>query len=291
MKNKFKLLSDYQYVSSDKRIFLIKAGTIIEDYTFKTKGVDIKIDKEIVDVNPQLFQLLDWKTELLSHLKVSKIPQPAQVSKKLIPFIEDIILSTTSSSDNSDDKYNEIIELENSIKRRESRLNDNEDDINIRLKILEKREMTIKSELIDFDKRERDIRLKLSNIKDLENILAEKENELNKKERDVEFKVLESSTDIESKYSDIQTKINIDIENINRREIDIDSRAKEVTKLENILADKEAMLLDKERDITIKEEEMFVYGEEVNRINSEIEEWEELHWKFKRMGRKPPSCE
>lgn len=291
MKNKFKLISDYQYVSGDKRIFLIKAGTIIEDYTFKTKGVDIKIDKEIVDVNPQLFQLLDWKTELLSHLKVSKIAQPAQVSKKLIPFIEDILLSTTPISDNSDDKYNDILELENNIKRRESRVIDNEEDINIRTKALERRESTIKSELIEFDKKDDNLREKSIYLKELENKLSEREGELNKKERDVELKVLESNTDIDSKYSDIQDRINRDIENINNREKELEKRIKEVTNIENDLSKREAILVDKERDFNIKEEELTIYCEEVNRINSEIEEWEKLHWKFKRMGRKPPSCE
>jgi hypothetical protein len=38
MKIKHKLLSDYQYVSPDKKIFLIKSGTIIEEYFYKLKS-------------------------------------------------------------------------------------------------------------------------------------------------------------------------------------------------------------------------------------------------------------
>jgi hypothetical protein len=287
MKNKFKLLSDYQYVSSEKRIFLIKAGTIIEDYAFKTKGVDIKIDKEIVDVNPQLFQLLDWKTELLSHLKVSKIAQPSQVSKKLIPFIEDILLSTSNSSD---DKYNDILELENSIKRKELRLKDSEDDINIRLNILEKRELTFKDDIINFDKKDDILKEKLLELKELESKLSKKANDLNKMERGIELKALESSTDIESKYLDIQVSINNDIENINKREKEINKKTKELTKIEIDLSKREEIIIDRERELNIKEEELFIYREEINRISSEIEEWENLHWKFKGI-RKPPSCE
>ena len=38
MKIKHKLLSDYQYITNDKKIFLIKSGTIIEEYLYKLKG-------------------------------------------------------------------------------------------------------------------------------------------------------------------------------------------------------------------------------------------------------------
>jgi DNA-directed RNA polymerase subunit beta len=41
MKIKHKLLSDYQYITPDKKIFLIKSGTIIEEYQYKLKGENI----------------------------------------------------------------------------------------------------------------------------------------------------------------------------------------------------------------------------------------------------------
>ena len=61
MKIKHKLLADYQYVSEDKKIFLIKSGSILEDYVHSLKGEKIKIDRELVENNPDLFQLIDFQ--------------------------------------------------------------------------------------------------------------------------------------------------------------------------------------------------------------------------------------
>lgn len=100
MNLKHKLLSDYQFISDDKKITIIKSGTIIENYTCDK----IVLDKVVVDSNPQYFEVFDWKSELILFMKKSKIPQPAILSKKLIPFINEII----KSSDREDSK--EILE-------------------------------------------------------------------------------------------------------------------------------------------------------------------------------------
>lgn len=291
MKTKFKLLLDYQYVSSDKKIFLIKSGTIIEDYIFKTKGAEIKIDKEIVDVNPQIFQLLDWKNELLSHLKLSKIAQPAQVIKKLIPFIEDILLASSTNTFDVSDKYNDILELENSINRRNAKLNDDKSEIELRLSILDKREKDIKSELKEIDKKDDILRDKLSSLKIFESDLIKRENDINKLERDIDLKLLETDSNIEERFKLLQDKIDIDIKNLNLREYDLDKRTKNIVILENDLSDRESKIIDSERDINIRYDDIMLIKEEVDRINIEISNWENLHWKFKRMGNKPPSCE
>lgn len=292
MKTKFKLLLDYQYVSSDKRIFLIKSGTIIEDYIFKTKGADIKIDKEIVDMNPHIFQLLDWKNELLTHLKLSKIAQPAQVIKKLIPFIEDILLASTSISitDNSD-RHNDLLDLESSLNRRETKLNDDISEVELRFNLVDKREKDIKLELKEIDKKDDSLRDKLSSLKIFESDLIKKENDLNKKERDIDHKLLETDSNLEEKFKSLQDKIENDIENLNTREFDLDRRTKEIVNKENNLSTRESKIIDSERDITIKYDDIMLIKEEVDRINIEIDDWEKLHWKFKRMGKKPPSCE
>jgi hypothetical protein len=43
---------------------------------------------DIIKNNPDYFSFIDWKEELQSYLKVNKIPQPAVITKKLVPFIE-----------------------------------------------------------------------------------------------------------------------------------------------------------------------------------------------------------
>ena len=87
MKIKHKLLNDFQYISPDKKIFVLKSGTILEEYNYKVKSDIIPIDKDIVDNNPEFFEVVDWKAELMTFMKANKLPQPAQLGKKLIPFI------------------------------------------------------------------------------------------------------------------------------------------------------------------------------------------------------------
>jgi hypothetical protein len=73
-------------------------SSIIKPNFYKLKSESIPLDKEIVDLNPQIFEILDWKSELLTHLKVNKLPTPSQLHKKLVPFIEEMVLSSIQSS-------------------------------------------------------------------------------------------------------------------------------------------------------------------------------------------------
>ena len=157
MKIKHKLLNDFQYISPDKKIFVLKSGTILEEYNYKVKSDIIPIDKDIVDNNPEFFEVVDWKAELMTFMKVNKLPQPAQLGKKLIPFIEEMVLSSVSQStgvklDESklkelEEKETELFKEDQNLQRvkssldtREKMVKDKEDDIEVRLKRLEKRE-------------------------------------------------------------------------------------------------------------------------------------------------------
>ena len=110
MKIKHKLLSDYQYLTPDKKIFILKSGTIINNYIYSIKDESIPIDKDIIDNNPDFFEVVDYKYELLAYLKSNKIPQPTQMHKKLLPFIEEMILTSinTNTSTISEDELKEI---------------------------------------------------------------------------------------------------------------------------------------------------------------------------------------
>ena len=87
MKIKHKLLSDYQYTSSDKKIFLIKSGTILDNYNYRIKDEMIEVDKDIIDNNPQYFKIIDWKEELHTFIKVNKLPSPKTLANKLRNYI------------------------------------------------------------------------------------------------------------------------------------------------------------------------------------------------------------
>jgi hypothetical protein len=92
MKIKHKVIKEFQYLSPDKKIFILKVGTILQEYNYTVKSEIIPIDKDIIDNNPEFFEVIDWKSELLTHMKAQKFPTPSQFHKKLIPFIEEMVL-------------------------------------------------------------------------------------------------------------------------------------------------------------------------------------------------------
>jgi hypothetical protein len=163
MRIKHKLLSDYQYTTPDKKIFLIKSGTILEEYVYKVKNESIIIDRDIIDNNPDFFEVVDWKYELMNYMKVQKLPTPAQLHKKIVPFIEEMVLSSISQNSNSgpvvdEAKVKELEWKEIDLNNREKRISDKEEEIDIRLKRVEKREQDHKDELKGLDKKEDELR-------------------------------------------------------------------------------------------------------------------------------------
>ena len=252
MKIKHKLLADYQYTTPDKKIFLIKSGTIIEEYLYKLKGENIPIDRDIVLANPQLFEVIDWKAELLSFMKVNKMPQPAQLGKKLIPFFEDMIMSSiqhdsVSSMDPALMKDVERRETElNTFKRdldrkdsdldsRERRIKDKEDEIDVRIKRVEKREDEYKLDLKTLEKKDDEIRSRTRDTTEKELDLQEKSQELNERERNLSRTALSSAKEIDSKYAELQSKIDSDLADLSKREKELEVGFKKIKELESQL--------------------------------------------------------
>lgn len=293
MKIKHKLLSDYQYLTPDKKIFILKSGTIINNYIYSIKNESIPIDKDIIDNNPDFFEVVDYKYELLSYLKTNKIPQPAQIHKKLLPFIEEMVLtSITTSTNNSSMTEDEIKELErreNDLNSRERRIESKEEEIEIRIKRLDKRESDHKEDLKDLDKKEDDIRLEFRKLTEKQLDIEDKIQKFNERERNFDRSLLESSKDLDNKYIELQKKIDLDLEKVSSKEKEIENKLRLINERENDLIQKEAKFEDKVRDFDIKTEDFKLYQEELNKIEREIQEWEKLHWKFKRSV-KPPSA-
>ena len=264
MKIRHKLLSDYQYVSNDKKIFLIKSGTIINEYNYSLKNDILPLDREIVDSNPDLFEPIDWKSELLIHLKQNKISPPAQILKKLIPFIEDMILSSINKSPAM-----------------------NEDEIEKRELRVEKREQSYKDDLKILDKKEDSLRQLSQDIESIKDDYEDKLQDINERERNLDRNILESSKDIDVKYVELQSKIDKDLKEVSEREKDLEGKIKDLKKREGKLSDREAEIDDIVRDITIKSEEVHLLEENLKGMESEIKDWEKKHWK---MRRPPPSA-
>ena len=248
MKIKHKLLSDYQYVSPDKKIFLIKSGTVVEEYCYKLKGELIPLDKDIIEMNPQIFELIDWKAELMSFMKANKMPQPAQLGKKLIPFFEEMIMSSIQQNSNNIDvssvreierKENEIYSLKRDIERREldiesreRRIKDKEDDLDVRLSRVEKRENEYKEDLKNLQKKDDELRAKNKELTNKELDAQDKLNELNEKERNLDRNILSSSKEIDEKYNSLQKKIDSDLLNLSNREKELEKGFKKLKELE-----------------------------------------------------------
>ena len=216
MKLKHKLVKEFQYLGDDKKIIVLKVGTILEEYVYKLKSEIIPIDKDIVDSNPDFFEIVEWKAELLSYLKSNKIPQPAILSKKLYPFMEEFIVSNQSKSEVV--QVEKIVEVEKIIKvtddsrfdeliEREKKLILSEDDVDKRLKRVQKREDDLKESIKNLDSKEEDVLSKLKELTDKENKLC---------------KDLESLNSFESKLNVIKKDLDKRENIIAKREVFVD---------------------------------------------------------------------
>jgi DNA repair exonuclease SbcCD ATPase subunit len=295
MKIKHKVIKEFQYLSPDKKIFILKVGTILQEYNYTVKSEIIPIDKDIIDNNPEFFEVVDWKSELLTHMKVQKFPTPSQFHKKLVPFIEEMVLSSIQQNSGpvstiDEGKVKELEWKEIDLNNREKRIKDKEEEIDIRLKRVEKREDDHKQDLKNLDKKEDDLRSKSRDLTEKQLDLEDKIQDFNEKERNFDRSILQSSVELDTKYSELQSKIDKDLKEVTEKEKDLDLLSKELKRKEDRLNQLESDIDDKIRNFEIQKEEWNPYIEEIKKLDSEIKSWEGLHWKFKRM-RKPPSCE
>lgn len=297
MKIKHKVIKEFQYLSPDKKIFILKVGTILEEYNYRVKTEIIPIDKDIIDNNPEFFEVVDWKAELLSYMRAEKLPQPAQLGKKIVPFIEEMILSSIQQNANANTgpvvdeaKVKELEWKEIDLNNREKRITDKEEEIDIRLKRVEKREQEHKLELKGLDKKEDELRERSRELTEKQLDLEDKIQDINEKERNFDRSVLESASQLDEKYKELQDKIDNDLQLVTDKEKELEKLSKELKRKEDELTKRESELEDKVRDFDIKNEEFVQWSEEILKLNKEIKDWENLHWKFKR-NRKPPSAE
>ena len=234
MKIKHKVVKEFQYLSPDKKIFVLKPGTVLEEYNYKVKSEVIPIDKEIIDNNPEFFETIDWKAELMSYMKANKMPQPAQLGKKLIPFIEEMVLSSMQpvQAPADDSKSRELESLAQELSSREKRIKDKEEEAEIRLKRVEKREAEYKEDLKGLDKKESDIRERSKELAEKSLDIEDRMQDLNEKERNLDRAALDySKTD--EKYSELQKKIDEDLKVLSDRERELEKKAKEIAERES----------------------------------------------------------
>ena len=232
MKVKHKLLSDFQYISPDKKIFVLKSGTILEEYNYKVKGEVIPVDRDIVDNNPEFFEAVDWKAELLSFMRVNKMPQPAQLGKKLIPFIEEMVLSAVTpqaaAPADLERREAEAIRKLGEVERQRLELDQKIQESETRSRIVQRQEIALREDSAAFESKEEALRQRQKSLLEKELQLDDREQAVREKERNVEGLALKSMDDMDSKYADLQARIERDLQEVSRKEREVELRQAEV---------------------------------------------------------------
>lgn len=256
MKIKHKVVKEFQYLSPDKKIFILKAGTILEEYNYKIKSDIIPIDKDIIDNNPEFFEIIDWKAELLTYIKANKLPTPAVLTKKLIPFIDEMVLSsiqqnTITGTVVDESVVKELERKESDLNSREKRIKEKEDEIDIRIKRVEKREGEYKEDLKSLDKKEDELREKSKELIEKNLDLDDKIQDINEKERNLDRASLESSKEIDEKYVKLQERIDKDLKSLSEREKELEANLKIFAEKEGRIEKLESELSDSKRNYNI----------------------------------------
>lgn len=239
MKIKHKVVKEFQYLSPDKKIFILKAGTILEEYKYKVKTEIIPIDRDIIDNNPEFFEIIDWKAELLTYIKANKLPTPAVLTKKLVPFIEEMVLSSIQQNAApaghvvDESVVRELERKAADLESREKRIKDKEDEVEIRIKRVEKREAEYKEDLKSLDRKEDELREKQLEVIEKGLDLDDRAQDLNEKERNLDRTALESSKEIDEKYVKLQAKIDGDLKSLSEREKELERKAKQISAKES----------------------------------------------------------
>ena len=206
---KHKVLKDFQLLTEDKKILILKAKTIIEDYEFKNKSETVSVPVDIIKNNPDYFSFIDWKEELQSYLKVNKIAQPAIITKKLVPFIETMIKESGTTT-------KEVIK----------------EVIIEKPKVVEKE--VIVEKIISDDSLSIELETKLRKVQ-------LKENQLDKEIEEANTKELEA-TNREKKAQELEKTYTEKLKEIEDKEKYLNSKEIELNEKESFLNDKESNL-------------------------------------------------
>lgn len=227
---KHKLIKDFQLITDDKKIIILKSGTMIIDYYYKTKDSSIKIDEAIVNSNDLFFEKIDWKTDLNTYLKSNKVAQPGIVAKKLIPFIEENFIQT--ESDSTDWKF-KIKEIESEYKSKEKEL---KEDIKEREQSLRKYENDFLDRIAKIDTRSEELEKK---YQDKESDLIQKYNDKIKsltEEYEERIKFLEGKgNDLDKKLKQREKEMSSAVKELEKRESDLVKKIEELEKRESSL--------------------------------------------------------
>lgn len=242
---KHKVLKDFQLLTIDKKIIVLKAGSVIEEYKLITKANTLEIEKDIIDNNPEFFQNIDWRQELISYMKIHKIPQPSILGKKIIPFIEEmfVIGSEKPVSGDYEREYklklkslnDRELDLDKEYRSKLKSANDKELDCDIKMQKLERREFELENEINELNRKELDSNNRLSEIRSKEESIRDMEFEIGKKERNMDKDLLESEKNLDERQSEMNSKLELKLSGLDKREIEYNQKMEELLKRESAI--------------------------------------------------------
>lgn len=187
---KHKVLKDFQLLTEDKKILILKAKTIIEDYKFKNKSETVSVPVDIIKNNTDYFSFIDWKEELQSYLKVNKIAQPAVITKKLVPFIETMMQESGTTTKEVIIEKPKVVEKEVIV---EKIISDDSLSIELenKLRKVQLKENQLNKEIEEANTKELDATTREKKAQELEKTYTEKLKEMEDKEKYLNSKEIE----------------------------------------------------------------------------------------------------
>lgn len=257
---KYKVIKDFQFTNDDKKIISIKKNTIIENYMYIEKNVELYIDSEIIENNLEYFEEIDWKKDLLMFMKLNKISQPSIIHKKILPFVESLIKNDISNIDDNLylDKLEEkisIIEEKNTIINNINLNNKNKDEY--------------------IKKCEDNILIFKDDIKSLKLIIENKESEINR----LSTEILNKNTEISNIVNNISdSKVKEDILLKNDTIIELH---KKVDILNNKVLERDTELISLNGIKNILEKEITSKNELISELEKNISELEISYNEYK----------
>ena len=235
---KHKVLKDFQLLTTDKKIITLKAKTVLEDYKYVTKNDNVIIEKDVINNNPDYFSIIDWKEELNTYLKQNKIPQPAIITKKLVPFLEEMFV--INSGGETKEIIKEVIkevpvEIIKEVKV-DRDFTSKELELDSKIKKNELLEQHLKSEIEKNNSRTIELELKEKTVQEIEIKLTSQIQILNQDKENINSRLVElehreknlSEKEVNlSNYvtkSDLYEKVQIELQNLTNRGFSNDLR-------------------------------------------------------------------
>lgn len=99
----FELIKDFQYTNSEMQIMTLPKGTVLkksgEYFSFFIRKKEYKIDKRVVENNPDHFKKIDILTQLQDIIKKNKSSNSPKLAKLIFDFLQKQVLSESELVD------------------------------------------------------------------------------------------------------------------------------------------------------------------------------------------------